>query len=390
MTSSQHGPNEDFLTRLGQNGDAPLDEKRHHLKSLTNALKHGLVSVPSQSDMAVVHQLAEDGDWEVRQDVAELLLYVPEGDFSRLAGLLIGDSNGFVRRSAQRNRQRRQKAQTEAREASRGIDQVSRQYESLTRQVGGEIADRAINLGEARFAILTEALIHDLLNMLTAVKPQVKQLVTGLAEGPAGLLDVATKCSGDLDFMVRYIKAMAAYSQALPIDRHPEWIQEVLRQAVDQAQRGIQGQGLDTDPVVFDGEDVLEAQVPMCRELVVQAIANIVTNAYEALLDEEGEIEKGRIWVTSRVVEGSVAIEIHDNGCGMSEEELTALLAFLPGRKNRKKKQSTGLGLLTAKKNIEAHGGKLGVDSELGEGTTVTVTLPLTAEDALDGQSPDR
>ena len=389
MTSSGHGPNEEFLTRLGQNGGAPLDEKRRHLKVLTNALKHGQVSVPSQADMTVVHRLAEDEDWEVRQDVAELLLYVPEGDFSRLAGRLIADSNGYVRRSAEKNRERRQKAQAEARQASRGIDQVSRQYESLTRQVGGEVADRAISLGEARFAVLTEALIHELLNMLTAVKPQVQQLVTGLAEGPHALLDVATKCSGDLDFMVRYIKATAAYSQALPIDQHLEWIQEVVRQAVDQAQRGIQGQGLDTDPVVFDGEEVLDARVPMCRELVVQAIANIVTNAYEALLNEEGKLDKGRVRVTSRTAEGNVVIEIHDNGCGMSAEELTALLAFLPGRKNRKKKRSMGLGLLTAKKNIEAHDGRLGVESKLGEGTTVTVTLPLTAEDAPDGQSPD-
>ena len=159
---------------------------------------------------------------------------------------------------------------------------------------------------------------------------------------------------------------------------------------MEQSQRGIQGQGLDFGPVVLDDKKVLDARVSMCRELVVQAIANIVTNAYEALLNEDGKIEKGRIRVTSRTTESNAVIEVHDNGCGMSADELTALLAFLPGRKNLKKKRSMGLGLLTAKKNIEAHDGRLGVESKLGEGTTVTMTLPLTVKDAQDGQSPNR
>jgi signal transduction histidine kinase len=367
-----------------------LEDKRRHLKALRNALKHGAPSELSQSDMSAIHLLAEDADWQVRQDVAELLLYVPEDDFARLTGRLMADPNGYVRRSAERNRERRQKARTEARQAGRGIEQVANQYESLARRFGQEVADEAIRLAETRFGVLADALIHDLLQRVAVLKSEVRQLTNGLADKDLDLLQTATKASEGIDGMAQYIRAVAAYSQALPTDRHPEWVHEVVRQAVEQAQRSIQEEGLDLRHVVLDDGGISDARVPMCRELVVQAVANIVTNAYEALLDENGKLEKGGIGISVRAAAGDIAIEIRDNGCGMSPKELTALLAFLPGKKNGKKKRSMGLGLLTAKKNVEAHGGTLNVESKLGEGTVVTVTLPLTAKDVQNGPSSDR
>ncbi len=386
MTSaSGRSSTEKFLSRLGQKDGVSLEEKRRHLKVLRNAFKHGESSVLSPANMPAVLLLAEDVDWQVRQDVAELLLYAPEEHFSQLAARLMADPNGYVRRSAERSRERRQKAQLEARQASRGIEEVTKQYESLTRQVGGEMADKAISLGEARFELLADELLHDLLTMLTPLKAQVRGLTSGLAKVDRDLLQMAVKSSEDLDFLEQYIRAVVAYSKALPVERHPEWVQEVVRQAGEQVHRNLAERGVDLNPVALDDGEVAGTRVPMCRELIVQALANIVTNAYESLLNEEGRLDEGRIGITTRTADGHVAIEVRDNGCGMSPDELTALLAFLPGRKNAKKKRSMGLGLLTAKKNVEAHYGTLRVESELGKGTAVTITLPLAAQDAENG-----
>ncbi len=339
-----------------------------------------------ESVVPVIRFLADDADWQVRQDVAALLLYVPEEDFPALAGKLAADANGYVRRSAERSCERRRKAELEARRASRGIEQLSEQYERLTKLVGGNVADKAIELAEKRFTLLTEALLHDLLHILASTKPQARALVKRLADGDASLLPTAVKLSEDLGFLEQYMREFEAYTKALPPQRHVEWIAEVVRRGVQQAQRGLEEQEFDLTPVTLNDVGVSDIRVEVSLGLVAQAVANIVTNAYEAFLDSEGRLRGGLIEISTGRTGDMVTLEVRDDGCGLSEGELKALRAFLPGRKNSNKKHSKGLGLLTAKKNVEAHDGTLAVESKLREGTTVTIMLPLTAGEPENGQ----
>jgi signal transduction histidine kinase len=69
-----------------------------------------------------------------------------------------------------------------------------------------------------------------------------------------------------------------------------------------------------------------------------------------------------------------VDILIADDGVGMSEGEMRR--AFLPFYTTKAK--GTGLGLVMARQSISRHGGKLAIKSVRGEGTTVTISLPVT------------
>ena len=71
-----------------------------------------------------------------------------------------------------------------------------------------------------------------------------------------------------------------------------------------------------------------------------------------------------------------VEIVIADEGCGASPMDLEEIRQFIPG-KTSKKNQGTGFGLPIAKRNILAHGGDLSIVSRKGEGTVVTIGLPL-------------
>jgi signal transduction histidine kinase len=68
---------------------------------------------------------------------------------------------------------------------------------------------------------------------------------------------------------------------------------------------------------------------------------------------------------------------IHDNGIGISEADQQQLFKTFYRGSNVGNLPGTGLGLVLVKRCVELHGGKLQLQSALGEGTTVTVTLPV-------------
>jgi signal transduction histidine kinase len=104
---------------------------------------------------------------------------------------------------------------------------------------------------------------------------------------------------------------------------------------------------------------------------VNQVLLNLVTNAAQAM-----DKPRGRITVSTRVGSpGTVAIEVQDNGKGISEESLPKI--FDPFYTTKDVGKGTGLGLTIAYKIVKQHGGHIDVLSKVGEGTTVIVTLPV-------------
>lgn len=101
-----------------------------------------------------------------------------------------------------------------------------------------------------------------------------------------------------------------------------------------------------------------------------EAIVNIVKNA----LDHTEEGESVRIeWKTSASL---LQIAVEDNGSGIHPEDLYFIFKRFYRSRYSKDTQGIGLGLPLAKSIIEAHGGSISVDSELGIGTTFYIYFP--------------
>ena len=66
----------------------------------------------------------------------------------------------------------------------------------------------------------------------------------------------------------------------------------------------------------------------------------------------------------------------------MSGEQIGSMGAYVQFNRNVYEQQGSGLGLTVAKQLIEVHGGSLSIQSDIGQGTTVTVRLPLAAGSA--------
>jgi two-component system NtrC family sensor kinase len=113
-----------------------------------------------------------------------------------------------------------------------------------------------------------------------------------------------------------------------------------------------------------------------------QVFVNILGNARQAL---EGFRPDGRIIVRTRAKEGSVIVEIADNGPGIKPEHIRRI--FDPFFTTKPVGKGTGLGLSLVSGIIHDHGGRIDVESVAGLGATFVVDLPITAEQAQHGRA---
>jgi len=106
-----------------------------------------------------------------------------------------------------------------------------------------------------------------------------------------------------------------------------------------------------------------------------QVLLNLLTNALEYTPPTTG------IEVRLRREDGGGALTVHDAGPGIAADMLPHLFErfYQVARRDRGSQGGMGLGLYIAHQLIEAHGGKIGVASAPGEGTTFTVWLPAAA-----------
>ncbi len=104
-------------------------------------------------------------------------------------------------------------------------------------------------------------------------------------------------------------------------------------------------------------------------DAIQAAFINLIKNAIEAMPNG------GQLMVRTYVIPGGVALDLIDTGCGMDEN--TALKMFQPFYST--KTGGSGLGLPTARKIVEAHGGRISVQSEVGRGTKFVLEFPTPA-----------
>ena len=105
------------------------------------------------------------------------------------------------------------------------------------------------------------------------------------------------------------------------------------------------------------------------RDQVIQVLWNVALNAVEAMNG------RGRLSLEVNRRNGDVALSVSDTGAGIAAENLPRVFEpFYTGKPN-----GSGLGLTIAERIVDAHGGRIEIDSELGRGTRVTLLFPLAA-----------
>jgi signal transduction histidine kinase len=109
--------------------------------------------------------------------------------------------------------------------------------------------------------------------------------------------------------------------------------------------------------------------VPCDRRLIERVLSNLIHNAIKFTA------QGGSVTLLVEREDGEVRFSVKDTGPGIASEQLQHL--FEQYWQERPGRGGTGLGLYIARGIVEEHGGRIGADSQIGEGTVVWFTLPI-------------
>ena len=226
-------------------------------------------------------------------------------------------------------------------------------------------AERRATLGD-----VARQVNHDVRNGLVPIRNVVGHLAD-LARGrPEEMQRVFLERQPTLDSAIGYLQGLAAsYARLSPaLERQPCDLNALARQVVAAARReGVETPRLETD--LAHGLPPVEADPVALRRV----LENLVLNALESLPEGKGLV---RVWTRPGTEPGaaSARIGVTDSGAGMSPAEQARVFEDFfttkPG--------GTGLGLSIVRRLVGDLGGRISLESAVGEGSTFTVELPCS------------
>ena len=198
-------------------------------------------------------------------------------------------------------------------------------------------------------------------------------LLQGEAEGNPAIQEFAERSEQELDRIETLVQNLLKITKldagSIVIEKHPENVEELLRDVeLHFAYRAKQEQ----KEIVLSGAD--DIWLSCDRDWMLEAIDNLVKNA----LDHTAQ--GGIIQMEWRQLPSAVQILVKDNGSGIHPEDLHHIFKRFYRSRFSQDTQGIGLGLPLAKAIIGAHNGTITVDSELGMGTTFTISFRIPTE----------
>ncbi len=227
-----------------------------------------------------------------------------------------------------------------------------------------DMAQRLESADEARRQLLAD-LGHELRTPLTVVQGEIEAMLDGVHEPDPEHLELLLEEVAVMERLLEDLRTLSlAESGALALHPEPVDLPDLISDVLDAHRRSAAAAGVTVTARI--SAEIGEVVVDPVR--IREVLANLVINAVRAMPD-------GGILIVSADRHGqSIHIAVTDTGVGIDPADLGHVF-------DRFRKGSTssgsGLGLTISRDLVEAHGGSISIDSTLGRGTTVTVSLPL-------------
>ncbi len=207
---------------------------------------------------------------------------------------------------------------------------------------------------------------HELRTPIHLLQGQLEALSDGLvpAKDQKSYLEMSLLEVQRLGRLVGDLQEINRLEQGFPIAQSDLDLAGLTREVAEKFTSKAEGVGVslkaDTEEAVISGD----------RDRLTQVIANLIDNSLR--YTPSG----GKVLLKVRRRESLASLQVSDSGRGIAPEHIPYIWeSFF--RADTQGKSNMGLGLAIVKRIVEAHGGSVGVKSELGKGTEFTVNLPL-------------
>jgi signal transduction histidine kinase len=202
------------------------------------------------------------------------------------------------------------------------------------------------------------------------------EILTTEGNSPEDVKTLAGDIFSDAQRLNRMINEMLDLDRMeagkIRIQPKPVDVNSLVREVVDRARASSNNHNLRTE---------LDGALPIINadpDRLIQVISNLVTNAVKYSPDG------GEVSVGTHAEDGHVHVAVRDHGLGIAPENIDKMFERYERFESTKtnKVVGTGLGLAICKQIIELHGGRIWVESKLGEGSTFEFTVPVRAQGA--------
>lgn len=249
-----------------------------------------------------------------------------------------------------------------------GNDELSMLASSINGMLT-EIENKTVKLQKSeRFAAIGELatmVAHDLRNPLQGIANATFYLKRKMGVKDGKQQEMLELIEEDVKYSDKIVNDLLDYSREIVLqleETTPEALVKIALSTVEVPNN-----------ITLSNETESKPPIKVDMLCMKRAFVNIIRNAVEAMP------KGGILTLRSRALDGNVEFIFSDTGVGFSKSDLRRLFTPLFTTKPK----GMGFGLPVCKRVVEAHGGKISVESTLGKGATVTLTVP--AEPKLNG-----
>ena len=218
-------------------------------------------------------------------------------------------------------------------------------------------------------SVLLDSVTHEFRTPLTAIKASVTSLLSSPQLETESRQELLTVINEESDHLNRLIGEAAEMAQLdanmVEFKKEPHALKEAIQRALDESKQVIGGHSVDIR---------LPSELPkVCGDL------ERITEVFSQLLENAAKYSPANtpIFITAEAKNGMVTASVADQGPGIDDFEQSLIFEkFYRGRNQRVRVQGTGMGLAIAKAIVEAHGGRMGVTSQMGHGSVFYFSLP--------------
>jgi signal transduction histidine kinase len=217
---------------------------------------------------------------------------------------------------------------------------------------------------------MTADIAHDLRSPISVISGYAEALSEGKLPGTPDVYDTLYRETKQLGRLVEDLRLLSlADAGELPLNLQPVQPPGLLEQAASRLTVAVQAKSIQLSKQAEPGLPMVQVD----PERMIQVFDNLILNAIRY------SPESGVIEISASLTGNRVCFQVRDSGSGISPEDLPYIFdRFYKGDKSRHQDGESGLGLAIVKSIVEAHHGKICVESQSGSGSTFSILLPVS------------